>query len=129
MIYIHAYLTVLHGCMQCRQGIVHRDVKPSNLFISPDGTVKLGDFGLARDVSMEERCEPYEPGTMLHEDHGRITKSDKKKKNHTSGVGTHVYASPEQLNGHVCTDRSVPMRLGILHDVHTSLQEVFPDSL
>src|SRR5689334_959262 len=31
-------------------GIVHRDVKPENVLIAPDGTVKVADFGLARAV-------------------------------------------------------------------------------
>lgn len=35
----------------CRErNIVHRDVKPQNIFVSPDGNYKLGDFGIARTI-------------------------------------------------------------------------------
>ena len=37
-----------------QQGISHRDIKPQNIFIAPDGSLKVGDFGTAKYVGMED---------------------------------------------------------------------------
>ena len=55
-------------------GVLHRDVKPSNCFVGPDGRVKVGDFGLAIST------RPDATGTRT----GDV-------------VGTRAFASPEQL--------------------------------
>lgn len=59
--------------------VIYRDMKPANIMLKPDGTVRLIDFGIARE---------YKEG----------------KKGDTQHVGTHGYAAPEQINGDGQTD-------------------------
>lgn len=67
-----------------RQGIVHRDLKPGNIFLSQDQTgicVKLIDFGLARELEVEEESKAV-----------TLTKT-------AAVIGTPSYMSPEQCLG------------------------------
>jgi serine/threonine-protein kinase len=48
------------------KGITHRDLKPGNIKIKPDGTVKVLDFGLAQ-VMADKRADIWAFGVVLHE--------------------------------------------------------------
>jgi serine/threonine-protein kinase len=71
------------------QGIVHRDVKPENLLLAEDGTVKVADFGLARIA-----------------DEPRVTREG-------SLVGSVGYLSPERAAGGAGDARSDVYALGV----------------
>jgi formylglycine-generating enzyme required for sulfatase activity/predicted Ser/Thr protein kinase len=72
-----------------RMGVIHRDVKPGNIMLSSDGTVKVMDFGIARI----ESSELTQTGTIL---------------------GTPGYMSPEQLLGENVDLRSDLYSAGIV---------------
>jgi translation initiation factor 2-alpha kinase 4 len=70
------------------QGIVHRDLKPVNIFTAQDGTLKIGDFGLARFHTGAQATALALGDTELR------AESDA-----TTGVGTFLYAAPEIQQG------------------------------
>ena len=77
---VDAILDVISGLEAAfANGVLHRDVKPSNCFVSPDGSVKVGDFGLS--VSTLAKTDPFATA------HGMKI------------MGTPAFASPEQLRG------------------------------
>ena len=77
-------------------GVVHRDVKPANILVMPDGTVKLTDFGIARAVDGSG-----------HTQTGEV-------------LGTPHYLSPEQALGEAATGASDLYALGVVaHELLT----------
>ena len=73
-----------------RHGVIHRDVKPGNLLVNPDGVVKLADFGIAKAA-----------------EDSRITQIG-------SVVGTAAYLSPERARGDEATASADVYSLGVV---------------
>jgi tetratricopeptide (TPR) repeat protein len=72
------------------KGIIHRDIKPGNVWLSADGTAKVGDFGLALSIDLSR---------LTHE--GMM-------------VGTYYYMPPEQAMGGEITPRADLYSLGAM---------------
>jgi eukaryotic-like serine/threonine-protein kinase len=90
---------VAHGLAAAHEhGVVHRDLKPGNLFVTKDGRVKILDFGLAKLT----QADPQDvAASQLSTDtaEGKV-------------VGTIGYMSPEQVRGHAVDARSDIFALG-----------------
>lgn len=78
-------------------GYMHRDLKPSNIFISNDKSVKIGDFGLAKGINTKESVKDIQTEPSQSSSPKIMTKEKPLERKLTMGVGTAIYAAPEQL--------------------------------
>jgi TolB-like protein/Flp pilus assembly protein TadD len=84
------------------KGVVHRDLKPDNVFVTRDGLAKILDFGLARVTEAPSGSEDLTSAPTLERTAAHVV------------LGTVGYMSPEQVRGRGVDPRSDLFSLGVL---------------
>ncbi|MGK2858295.1 MAG: protein kinase domain-containing protein [Thermoanaerobaculia bacterium] len=95
------------------KGIVHRDLKPANIKVTPEGQVKVLDFGLAKALDAEESDQDFSnsPTMMRAATHAGVI------------LGTAAYMSPEQARGKKVDKRADIWAFGVvLYEMLTGIR-------
>lgn len=109
-------------------GIVHRDVKPENMFLMTDGTIKLGDFGIAQAENLESSFTKTSEiiGSVFYMA-PEIAKGEQATKR------SDIYAAGivffELLTGHPPFERDTPVNIAVAHirDKFPSIRQELPN--
>ncbi len=90
---VHFTVQILRALQHAHdKGIVHRDIKPQNIMLLPDGTIKVADFGIARFSRQDIRA----------------TRSTEK------AIGSVHYISPEQARGDITDEKADIYSVGVM---------------
>jgi serine/threonine protein kinase len=117
------FIQLLQALSECHMGqsgkmILHRDIKPDNVFLDSDQNVKLGDFGLSRMMD-------HDDDKGFTEEFGVEGVSDSQRRFAKTFVGTPFYMSPELIDERGYDARSDIWSLGCLLYELAALEYVF----
>ncbi len=90
---VHFTVQILRALQHAHdKGIVHRDIKPQNIMLLPDGTIKVTDFGIARFSRQDMRAT----------------------RNTDKAIGSVHYISPEQARGEITDEKADIYSVGVM---------------
>ena len=90
---VHFTVQILRALQHAHdKGIVHRDIKPQNIMLLPDGTIKVTDFGIARFSRTDIRATS----------------------NQAKAIGSVHYISPEQARGEITDEKADIYSVGVM---------------
>ena len=108
-------------------GIIHRDIKPENIYVMSDGTIKLGDFGIAQAEGIDsEFTKTSEIIGSVHYLAPEIAKGEQAtQKSDIYSTGVVFY---ELLTGHPPFERDTPVNIAVAHirDKFPSVRNYLP---
>ena len=125
---VHFVIQILRALQHAHdKGIVHRDIKPQNIMMFTDGTIKVMDFGIAKFAREEGKTATDQAIGSVHyispeQASGNVTDA----KSDIYSVGTMMY---EMLTGRKPFDSDNPVAIAVMHmhDIPERLRAINPD--